>query len=291
MDSYSLPALAARVRGKTKQEFLRAPLVNHWSEHRYRAQLGRHAENLPWLTRDNFDLVTELRNEGIAVRDASTIIPPDAMAVADRFVDRLRKSTTQKHCVDALPDDLVIDPVLYKWGLNDDNLDLAENFIGLPVHYRGVGVKRERPDGVAADARQWHIDPEDRRILKIIVYLSEVHDGCGPFEYVSREATNHAVQALRYRSGYVSDAALARLVPTTDWIKVTGHRLSAIFVATASLFHRAKPPTTIDRYSMTFSYSSWTPFQTRPEFMVSAAALASLRGQLTLRQRRAVMAD
>ena len=36
MDSYSLPALAARVRGKTKQEFLRAPLVKNWSEHRYR---------------------------------------------------------------------------------------------------------------------------------------------------------------------------------------------------------------------------------------------------------------
>src|ERR1700754_1620714 len=97
MDYKSAPALAARVRGKTKRAFLRAPVVKQWSEYRYLAQLGRHAENLPWLTRDGFDLVNELRFDGIAVRDATTIIRPDALEVADRFVallreDRMRKS-------------------------------------------------------------------------------------------------------------------------------------------------------------------------------------------------------
>jgi hypothetical protein len=41
-------------------------------------------------------------------------------------------------------------------------------------------MKRESAEWVAAGVRQWHRDTEDRRILKISVYLSDVEDGCGP---------------------------------------------------------------------------------------------------------------
>ena len=179
MDNFSVPAVAARVRGRAKRVALRAPVVNHWSEQRWLAQLGRHAEKLPWLTQEGFEIVTTLRSEGIVVRDASALLSRDIMAIADRFIDQLREVTVHKSRLSVLPDDLVTDPALYKWGLNDDNLNVAENYIGLPVHYRGVAVKRERADGIAADTRQWHLDPEDRRLLKIIVYLNDVDDGCG----------------------------------------------------------------------------------------------------------------
>ena len=291
MDDYGASALAARVRGKTKRVLLRAPLVNRWSEYRYLAQVGRHAENLPWLSRDSFDLFAELRDHGVATRDAAGMIPARVLEVADRFVDNLRNSTTQNSCLDVSPDDLGADPEVYKWGLNDENLDLAEYYIGLPVHYLGVGVKRERVDGIAADFRQWHLDIEDRRMLKIIVYLSDVDDGCGPFEYVDRERSTQAIRALRYASGFVPDSAMARVVPAQEWTRVTGPRLSAIFVDTNRVFHRAKPPTSADRYSMTFSYSSTTPYQTFPEFMLSRAVLSALRAELTPRQRLAAMAE
>ncbi|WP_003897340.1 hypothetical protein [Mycolicibacterium smegmatis] len=270
---------------------LHAPVVNHWSEQRWLAQLGRHAAKLPWLTRDRFEIVTALRRDGIVVRDATSMFSPDVIALADRFVDQLRAARVQKSSPTVSPDDVVADPALYKWGLSDDNLNLAENYIGLPVHYRGVAVKRERADGTAASTRQWHLDPEDRRILKIIVYLIDVDDSCGPFEYVNRQSTERAVRTLHYSSGYVSDEAMAKVVSPTDWVRVTGSRLTAVFVDTSSVFHRAKPPTLTDRYSMTFSYASTRALQSYPEASLSQPALASVCDQLTLRQRRAAMAE
>ena len=228
VERYSVSGLspAVRVRGKIKRTFMRAPIVKPWYEFRYHARLGRHAEKLPWITKNRFDLVAELRDRGIAIRDAANMIPVGTLNSADRFVDSLRAITIQKPTLGVLADDLAADPLVYKWGLTDENLDLAEFYIGLPVRYLGVGVKRESADGVAAGVRQWHRDIEDRRMLKIIVYLSDVEDGCGPFEYVDRNASDHAAQQLDYSSGFVSDTALARVVAVEDLD--SGHRAPLI---------------------------------------------------------------
>jgi hypothetical protein len=289
--NYGAAPFAARVRGKTKRVLTRAPLVGHWSQHRYQTRLGRHAENLPDLDQDGFDLLAEIRERGVALRSAATLFPPHVLDVADRFVDELRLSTEDDCTVSVPPDDLAARPAVYMWGLSDDNLDLAECHIGLPVHYLGVGIKRERADGVEAYARNWHLDIEDRRIFKVIVYLSDVDDDGGPFEYVSPERSAHAVRELRYSSGYVPEHAMAGVVPEQEWIDVKGPRLTVIFVDTARVFHRAKPPTSADRYSMTFSYASTTPFQTFPEFMLSSASLTALSAEFTPRQRRSALPD
>jgi hypothetical protein len=289
MDYCGGSVLVARARGKTKRVLLRAPIVNKWSTFRYLARLGRHAENLPWLTQDRFDLVAELRQNGIAMRDATTIFPPAVLEVADRLVSQLRNSATPESCVEVSLEDLAANPAIYTWGLNDENLDLAEYHIGLPVQYMGAGVRLERADGIAADTRQWHIDVEDRRMLKIIVYLNDVDEGGGPFEYVNLRWTDHAVRALSYISGFVPDSAMVRVVPTEEWIRATGPRLSAIFVDTSRVFHRAKPPTSADRYSMTFSYSSTSPYQTLLQYRQSRAALTEVCAELTPRQQRAMI--
>lgn len=291
MDVESVLALATRARGKAKRVLLRAPLIKQWSEERYFAQLGRHVEDLPWIAKDQFGVVNDLRREYFAKRDASTMLPGDVIAVADRFVERLKADTSDKPCVRISPADLAADPALFKWGLSDANLDLAECYIGLPVHYLGVEVKRERPDGVAADVRQWHIDVEDRRMMKIIVYLNDVDESTGPFEYLDRARTRQAVLGLNYWSGFVPDADMGSAVIEREWLRAVGPRFTSVFVDTCRLFHRAKPPTNKDRYSMTFSYSSTTPYQVFPEFMQTRKTMMLLRSQLTDRQRRAAMMD
>ena len=82
-----------------------------------------------------------------------------------------------------------------------------------------------------------------------------------------------------------------RIVPAESWLRVTGPRLWATLVATTRVFHRARPPTTTDRYSMTFSYSSATPYQVFPQYMLSRPTQRRLRDELTPRQRRASMFD
>jgi hypothetical protein len=289
MDVERVLALAARARGKAKRLLLRAPLIKQWSNERYFAQLGRHTDELPSLDRDQLDVVNALRKTFLTTRDLTSRIPEDVLDVAERFVSRLRRDTSTGHCVRASQEELAGDLTLFKWGLSSANLDLAESYIGLPVAYLGLEVKRERPDGIARDVRQWHLDIEDRRMLKIIVYLSDVDDGAGPFEYIDRSLTQKAVRALDYWSGYVPDEAMCTAVDPSAWRMATGPRLTGVFVDTCRLFHRVKPPTRTDRYSMTFSYASSKPHQVFPELMQSRRTLLQLCAELTPRQRAALM--
>ena len=291
MGPKGLSPLIARARGRAKRAWVAAPAVRPWSEARYLTQLARHAENLPRLTHDRFEILEQLRSEGVVQRDATAMIPGEVLEAADSFVARLQLRTSPENSVCFSPDELALEPVLFKWGLTEENLDLAENYIGLPVHYRGVAVKRERADGIASHVRQWHMDAEDRRMLKVIVYLSDVDDGCGPFEYIDPARSALAARSLHYSSGFVSDVAMDRIVPAESWLRVTGPRLCATFVDTTQVFHRASPPTTTDRYSMTFSYSSTTAYQVYPEYMLGRSTLRRLRDELTPRQRRALMID
>lgn len=287
MGRTGLPTRARLVRGRAKRAWLSAPFVKQWSEARYVAQLERHADKLPRLAPDRSDIAADLLRECVAQRKVATMFPDVVLDVADRFMAELRRSTSPEGTVRILPVDLAVDPALFLWGLTDENLDLAENHIGLPVHYLGVEVKRERADGRAEDVRQWHMDIEDRRMLKMIVYLSDVDDGCGPFEYIDPTRSRQAARALRYASGFVSDAVMDRVVPRESWRRVVGPRLNAIFVDSSRIFHRALAPTTADRYSMTFSYSSTASYQVFPEYMLSAKALRRLGHELTPRQRAA----
>lgn len=289
-----------RARTKIKRELLRAPIIRPWSDSRYYARLGRHAENLPRLSSDRFDIFAELRDHGVAVRDGTPMIPAAALEVADRFAGRLRENVQKPHKTVrlrmpeiTLPIDMPDMPPdcvpLYEWGLSDENLDLAERYIGLPLFFLGAAVRRERADGPATyNTRQWHKDIDDRRMLKVIIYLSDVGSGCGGFEYLSRGESDHAARVFRYSAGHLSDDAMAQVVHRSEWVPITGPRLTMIFVDPTRLLHRVQPPTEADRYSLTLTYVSTTPlYETFPECRLTPAALASLSDKLTPRQRQA----
>jgi hypothetical protein len=300
MQQYDAGDLLLRARTKIKREVLRVPVIRPWSNSRYYARLGRYAENLPWLSSDRFDIFAELRDEGIAVRDATTMIPTAALEVADRFADRLRESVQTSLEIArlrmpeiTLPIDMPDMPAdcapLYEWGLAEENLDLAERYIGLPVFFLGAAVRRERVDGpVSYNTRRWHKDIDDRRMLKMIIYLNDVGAGGGGFEYLNRRSSDDVACAFRYSAGHLSDTEVDRVVPRSAGVPVTGPRLTSVFVDATRLMHRVQPPTENDRYSLTLTYVSTTPlYETFPECRLSPIAIAGLSNELTARQRQA----
>lgn len=291
MDRVAVSALASRARGKAKRVTLRLPIARQWSEVHYFADRGQHSANLPWLSRDLYELVTELRRNGMARGNGTTFLPDEVTASADRFADELRQQSSRQSVLKVRPAELAEDLTLFKWGLTPEILDLAEYYLGLPVHYLGVEVKRECADSVVTGTRHWHIDVEDRSGLKILIYLSDVDDSCGPFEYLDFEQTQIARRRLKYVSGYLSPTVMNGVVPQSDRRIVTGPRLTAIFVDTCRVFHRAQPPTGTDRYSMTFAYASQRPYQRHAEYALPRDALLPLRAELTVRQRRAARID
>jgi hypothetical protein len=154
-------------------------------------------------------------------------------------------------------DDLLREPEPYLFGLSGPLLDFAEQYMGLPVNYLGVNVKREIANGVLEGTRNFHQDPEDENVLKIIVYLNDVGLGTGPFECLSAPDTSEVMDARRLlRRPFRGIEGLERIIPRENWVTCTGPRLTANIADTARCLHRASPPLTNDRYSMTFSYLS-----------------------------------
>jgi hypothetical protein len=179
-------------------------------------------------------------------------------------------------------------PEIYLWGLNEKLLDLIECYIGLPVHYHGGDLRREIADGVTNDVRQWHIDAEDHRMFKIIAYLNDVTEIGGPFEYMTRQDSERAARSLRYVSGFVPDDKMERAAPRDHWRMATGPAFTANIADTCTVFHRAKPPTKVDRYSITFSWTSRTPVKTYASMPMAAETYESFMRRLSPRQRASV---
>ena len=141
---------------------------------------------------------------------------------------------------------------------------MVENYLGLPARYAGAGVRCERATGEAVGVRQWHRDVEDHRMLKLLVWLNDVDDEGGPFEYVDRAHTPALTRSLRYVSGYVGDEALERHLPRSEWRRATGPTWTCVVADPRSVFHRAMPPIRRDRLSLTFSFTSRTPLRALP---------------------------
>ena len=269
-----------------RRALVQSPVVKPLSDAHYKARLARHARNVPTLSDDQRELLAEMRT-GAAVRHMD--MPAAVRASADRFVDALGSRQTDVPCIKATPDDLTADPALFTWGLAPHFIDLAEAHIGLPVRYLGTEVKRElvvtpEVSRLHDAVRCWHLDHEDRRIFKVIVYLSDVNEGAAPFGYVERSNTERVRELIRHHHDVVSDERMQTVVRNDDWHQVTGPKMTGVFVDTGQVFHRVFPAMTTERYSVTFAYSSKHPYFTYKNLMLPRRVLRQLRSALTPRQ-------
>jgi hypothetical protein len=162
------------------------------------------------------------------------------------YIDRLSESTFLEH------------KEILMLGLNDRLLAIIENYIGKPVFYRGVVARCDYADGQNIETRLFHLDSEDDRIIKIIIYLNDVGIADGPFQYVPRRFSPQ-IQSLVFTKGRVLDEDMAEKVPRAYWHACTGSAGTVIFVDTARLFHRGMEPKDKDRYALFYAYNSTTP--------------------------------
>jgi hypothetical protein len=261
------------------------------SDARYEARRARHAASLPELSREHSGILADLSDTGVAVRTVR--LPPAVRASARRFTELLRAKRTQAPCVKTTSHELALDPTLFKWGLTEELLDLAESHIGLPPRYLGVEVKREMLNPAAGDThyavRRWHLDHEDRRIFKVIVYLSDVDATSGPFGYLDLPTSSAVLAGLgrASRSTRIDQRVRADVPPSRQRL-VTGPAMTGIYVDTGRVVHRVVPPAESERYSVTFAYCGRKPFLTYSQLMLPTAALRALSQDLSTRQVEAL---
>lgn len=151
-------------------------------------------------------------------------------------------------------------PDIYLFGLSPVLLGAVQAYLEEPCLYLGAMMKVERVRQ-GKGTRLWHFDVEDLRMVRMLVYLNEVTAEDGPLEVLPDALSRHARDALQYRTGLVSDEQMAAIVPESQWVPCPANAGDALLFDGTRLFHRARPPVTHERYSITYSYTTRKPLQ------------------------------
>ena len=253
---------------KLKREIYRIPALQTIKDRAYHKALENHAGLLPNLDSQGASIVEKLRQEGtciIPIEELGLSSTDTMMSTAYSLADKLKLAFNQESqsngCeIGSSPEDLREFPEILLWALEPKLLDIIENYIALPILYQGFAMRKSVADGRYSGVRRWHIDWEDRRIIKVIVYLNDVVAGGGPYEYISRDLTSEAIKKLNYYNlGYVSDEEMSAAIPKSNWTACLAKKGSVVISDTSSVFHRAQPPTDRERFSITFCYTSTMP--------------------------------
>ncbi|MGI2904080.1 phytanoyl-CoA dioxygenase family protein [Tolypothrix sp. VBCCA 56010] len=259
--------LVQKARNQIIRKLTQIPFVQAQYELVYQTAVNKHLVNLPVLSTSDRTLVETIKRDGVAITSLSALgIPsnPRFFQVAKKLMSEIPKSISgQKNefVVHATSQQLMEHPEIFWWGLEQRLLNIVENYLGLPVAYQGVFFRRDIANEVAIKSRLWHIDMEDIKVLKIIVYLNDVNEDAGPFQYIPQSLTSTVARSLKYHSGYIRDETMQQALSPSNWKSCTGLAGTVIFASTASIFHRGKIPVADDRFTVFFDYTSRQPKQ------------------------------
>jgi hypothetical protein len=253
-----------RVRNLILREMLQLPVLQNITDLAYHEALEKHARHLPLLSGEDSLLVKEIAAKGVFITNEEKLGIQSTSRIlqsAENLLPRLRDIEVNKNdfTIHATSAQIMEYPELFLWGLEERLLDIVENYLGLPVAYHGVYFRRDFVNQIQERSRLWHIDMEDHRVLKIIVYLNDIHEECGPFQYIPQHLTTLFCDALKYSYGYLKDETVQSVIPVSDWQSCVGKKGTVTFVDTGSVLHRGKIPEESDRYALFFDYTSRQP--------------------------------
>jgi hypothetical protein len=163
-------------------------------------------------------------------------------------------------------------------------LDIANSYLRLWTKLTHADQWYSPPRGSEAErvgSMRWHRDYNDQHLVKVFVYLGDVDEGTGPFEYVlgsAREgpyADEWPWQPLSEL--YPSQDEFQRRIPESAVRTLTGPEGSMIFCNTSG-FHRGGYVTEKPRNLWVFHYTSPAALRSLVErnFEVGAAEAARL---------------
>lgn len=274
---------------RLRREIYKVPAFNAIKEQTYQKALDSHRKFLPQIDNQGSQIVETLRQEGTYIVPIEKLQLPSTdlmMAQASFLANNLGTFADKTSEVGSIKEDLREFPEILLWALEPRLLNIIENYIGLPILYQGFAMRRSIADSEYTGVRRWHIDWEDRRTIKIIIYLNDVVAGGGPYEYIPRQTTVQAIKSLNYYNlGYLSDAEMLKAVPHSNWRACTASKGSVVISDTSSVFHRAQPPTKEDRFSITFCYTSSNPLVIWRSRKISHQQWEMVDRQINQRQR------
>jgi hypothetical protein len=141
-------------------------------------------------------------------------------------------------------------------------LDIANTYLEMWSKLEYVDVwysVPQAPDAKRISSQRWHRDYNDQHLLKVFLYLVDVDEQMGPFQYVPDSQPGGAYADAWPWSplgdNYPTEEELEALVPSSAIRAFTAPKSTLIFCNTAG-FHRGGFSTTSPRVLATATYSS-----------------------------------
>jgi hypothetical protein len=242
-----------------------APFEKRLSQH-YDQIRRAYADRIPALSKEDSLIVRTLEKDGVFVTSLGALgLPGTAEMFAQAAaLSRIlgQRTADTRPTRSATADDLMSHPEIFAWGMSNRLLGVVEAYLGLPVAYDGLCYFHSQPDGAETDIRVWHLDREDRRMVKIGIYVTDVGEADGPLQFISRSVTRQ-LEPISYRYRPFTHTELARRLGSSalpDAINtITGAPGTVIFIDTAQHLHRGSPPTARSRSAIYYSYFGRPP--------------------------------
>ncbi len=252
------------------------------AELHYWLETGHHSRHLSPLPREDQQIVEELKQEGVAITSLETLgleSTPVAIAAAEHYLQEMKamlaKQTAQPNFGTiqnpAFPHIFTVRsvPEFDQWGREPRLLKLVEAYIGVPVAFQGVHLRRDFANENPVTTELWHKDSEDRRMVKIFVYLSDATEEYGPLEYIPRRLVSpwlkrriqKTIHRLDGRLG-LTNGEMAQFVPESRWKSCSVPAGSVVFADPVAIFHHGKARQQ-ERSALFFVYTAAQPL--RPE--------------------------
>jgi len=242
----------------------------------------RYAHEPPPLDPVQRGIVEELHKEGYAVVPFSELVPDpkewaELDAGANRFITEteaelsreqegresgLRRRPGKEFVVRKYAYDvqLGLDDPWLRLGLNKRLLDIANTYLGMwtKLEYVDVWYTPPADESERKSSQRWHRDFNDRHLLKAFLYLVDVDQETGPFEYVPRSAPGNELEHLwpwrPLGDNYPPDDELAAKIEGRS-ISFVAPKGTVIFCNTSG-FHRGGFASGKPRALATVTYSS-----------------------------------
>jgi len=245
-----------------------------YSELNYRATIWQHQRNLPAINSADKLIVDALKKEGAYITSLEELglsSTPKMLAVANSYADSM-VNPRDIHGTYKLPQIYTVTdlPEFFAWGIEKRLQNIIENYIGLPIAFHGVHVRKDFPNEQQLETLLWHKDSEDRRMIKVIMYLNDVTEEHGPFEYIPlpanfQERVNHyRVDYELWRSNFlgINDEKMMQMISKSAWKSCPGKAGTVIFADVRNIFHHGTVRTQ-ERSTLFFTYTANPP--KRPE--------------------------
>jgi hypothetical protein len=232
-----------------------------------------------------------LADASAQILDTSRSAETEALITGTGDSDRKKKFLV--HLV-SYSDGIPADEPLLRVALDPKLLEIVTSYLGMWPSLYSIGAWLNYPTDAPAELSQvWHRDPEDLKLVKAFIYLSDVGESSGPFTYIPKTqpfgARNTKARNLDRKTRRVQDSQMT--FPPEAWKVCTGPANTMILADTVG-YHRGGKPTIGRRTLVTFTFTSGTPIddsglwlRDRPVWATSGMQRAAVRWLLDGQRR------